>query len=66
MTAASQHILKSFDQLPENEKKEVALEIIRRTSNFDLPDLTNEDLIQNAENLFLALDLTEAQNAPDS
>jgi hypothetical protein len=62
MTAASQHILESFDQLPENEKKEVALEIIRRTSHFDLPDLTDEDLVQNAENLFLALDLTEAQN----
>tara|TARA_Y100000588_G_scaffold237823_1_gene251546 strand:+ start:577 stop:696 length:120 start_codon:yes stop_codon:yes gene_type:complete len=38
------------------------MEIIRRTSHFDLPDLTDEDLVQNAENLFLALDQAEVQN----
>jgi hypothetical protein len=40
----------------------VAAEIIRRTMAFDLPALTDEELVLNAEELFLELD---RQEAPD-
>ena len=38
---------------------EIALEILRRLVNFDFPPLTDEDLVLNAEKLFLALDQQE-------
>ena len=40
----SQHILYSFESLPEAERREVAAEIIRRTIKLDLPPLTDEEL----------------------
>jgi flagellar motor switch protein FliG len=35
MSTASSEFLDSFEHLPENEKREVATEILRRTFNFD-------------------------------
>ena len=58
----SQHILYSFESLPEAERREVAAEIIRRTINLDLPPLTDEELALNAEELFLDLDERESNN----
>lgn len=60
MTAFTQEILNTFDQLPNTEQLEVAVEILRRLLNFDFPPLTDEDLSLNAEELFLALDQQEA------
>ncbi|MDC0837806.1 hypothetical protein POG23_08970, partial [Limnoraphis robusta] len=37
-----------------------AAEILKRVINFDVPPLTDEDLVLNAEELFLALDEQEA------
>jgi predicted HAD superfamily phosphohydrolase len=62
MTASVQRILESFERLPEDEKREVVLEILRRTPFFDLPDLSDEELVQSADELFLALDREEARN----
>jgi hypothetical protein len=45
--------------LPAAEKLEIAAEIWKRTIDFDFPALTDEDLILNAEELFLALDYRE-------
>ena len=56
MSASVKHILKSFDLLSEEEKKEVASEIIRRSINFDLPPLSDKELVLSAEELFLELD----------
>jgi hypothetical protein len=59
MTALAQEILNSFDKLPDTEQLEIALEILKRLVNFDFPPLTDEDLVLNAEELFLILDHQE-------
>lgn len=63
MSASGQEILESFDQLPEAEKKEVASEILRRTLSLDIPPLSDDELVLSAEELFLALDRREAEDA---
>ncbi len=60
MTALAQEILNTFDTLPNTEQLEIARAILRRLVNFDLAPLTDEDLVLNAEELFLALDKQEA------
>ena len=62
MTTSVQHLLASFDVLPEAEKRELALEILRRTVNFDTPALSDEELVLSAEELFLELDRRESQD----
>lgn len=61
MPSSVQQILHSFDLLPEAEQRELAWEILRRTVNFDLPALADEELILSADELFLELDRREAQ-----
>lgn len=63
MSASAKNLLESFDRLPEAEKREVASEILRRTVNFDLPALSDDELVQSAEQLFLELDRREAEDA---
>ncbi len=62
MSTSIHQLLESFDQLPETEKREVAAEILRRTINFDLPEMSDEELTLNAEQLFLQLDAREAED----
>ena len=52
MPTSVKDILHSFELLSEDEKKELASEIMRRTARFDLPPLTDEELISCAEGLF--------------
>jgi hypothetical protein len=61
MTSSVQQLLHSFDLLPEADQRELAWEILRRTVNFDLPPLSDEELVLSAEALFLELDGREAQ-----
>ncbi len=63
MSASVKHILKSFDLLSDKEKKEVASEIIRRSINFDLPPLSDKELVLSAEELFLELDRQESKDS---
>ena len=63
MTTDIKEILNTFDLLPDNDKKDLASEILRRTVHFDFPPLTDEELIQSAEKLFLDLDRRESKNA---
>ena len=62
MTTSVQQLLHSFDLLPEAEKRELAWEILRRAVKFDLPSLSDEELVLSAEDLFLELDHREAQD----
>jgi hypothetical protein len=62
MSTTVEEILNSFDHLSEADKHELASEIIRRTVEFDLPALSDEDLVLNAEALFLELDKREASD----
>jgi hypothetical protein len=59
MNTQTQDILSSFDALPEVAKYEVALEILRRTKELEFPPLTDDDLVANAEAVFLELDRRE-------
>lgn len=60
MTAITQEILKTFDELPDSDQIEVALAILKRIIHFDFPPLDDEDLVLNAEELFLELDQQES------
>lgn len=62
MTVPTQEILNTFDQLPHPEQLEIAVEILRRLADFDFPPLMDEDLVMNAETLFLTLDEQEAND----
>jgi hypothetical protein len=63
MTAEIQNLLDSFELLSAEEQQEVAREILLRMRNVDLPPLSNEDLVLNAEALFLELDRREGADA---
>ena len=60
MTVAVKSLLDTFDQLSESEKKEAAVEILRRTDFGDYPSLCDDELTTLAEELFLELDAEEA------
>ena len=62
MTSSVQQLLHSFDLLPEAEQRELVWEILRRSVNFDLPSLSDEEFVLSAEALFLDLDRREAQD----
>jgi hypothetical protein len=62
MSSISQQLLDSFEKLPESEKQQVAYEILRRSLIFVTSPLTDEELIFNAEELFLNLDSEEIQD----
>jgi hypothetical protein len=59
VTTQMQVVLTSFEQLAENEKKELAAEIVRRSLNLDWGPLTDEELTSIADDLFVALDHEE-------
>lgn len=63
MTPSAQNLISTFDQLPEVEKKEVAVAILHRTLQLDFPPLSDEELVLGAEELFLELDRREATDA---
>jgi hypothetical protein len=60
MTALVQELLDTFDRLTDAERLDLVLEILKRTAYLDFPPLSDEDLVLNAEGLFLALDEQEA------
>ncbi|BAZ18005.1 hypothetical protein NIES4071_98860 [Calothrix sp. NIES-4071] len=62
MNAPVQEILNTFDNLTESEQREIALEILKRVTNSDFPPVSDEELVLNAEELFLELDKQEANN----
>jgi len=60
MTKSVEQLLKSFEQLPEAEKRELASEIIKRCLTLDLPELSDETLLLAADQAFLQLDKEES------
>jgi hypothetical protein len=62
MSTAVDEILESFDHLSSEDKQRLAWEIIRRTMDYDLPPFTDEDLVLNAEAVFLEFDRRESGN----
>jgi hypothetical protein len=64
MTTAVQQLLNSFDALPEADKHQAAVEILRRVSASVEGDLPEAALVEAADELFRALDAEEAGHAP--
>ncbi len=62
MSTSAQNLLDSFDLLPEEEKREVAYEIIRRVLSLDLPPLSNDELVSGVEEIFIEMDRREREN----
>ncbi|HEY3569341.1 MAG TPA: hypothetical protein VGP73_15530 [Thermoanaerobaculia bacterium] len=59
MTRAAQKVLDTFETLPEEDQKEIAVEILRRTSAEDYGDLDDSALTLAADQVFLELDRRE-------
>jgi predicted HAD superfamily phosphohydrolase len=66
MNTTAMQLLDRFDQLPRNDQQDVAREILRRTVEFDVPPLSDEELVEQADALFLKLDEAEATDAQES
>ena len=62
MSTAVQNILRSYESLPEFEKRELAYEILRRSLRFNFPPVSDDELVQNAEELFLEFDQRESDH----
>jgi len=62
MSISSEQLLKEFESLPDSDKHEVASEILRRVLNIDYSPLSDDDLVQNAETVFLELDQREIRD----
>jgi hypothetical protein len=63
MTTMTQHLLDAFDLLSAEEQQAVACAILQRVRDVDLSPLTDEELVVNADALFLDLDGREAADA---
>jgi hypothetical protein len=63
MSVNAEKIIKTFDKLPAAEQKEVATEILRRTVMIHLPPMSDDELVFNAEEIFLELDRREDEDA---
>jgi hypothetical protein len=55
MTPILQDFLTTFDSLTDSERLDLS-EILKRTAYLDFPPLSDEDLVLNAEEIFLQLD----------
>jgi hypothetical protein len=64
MTATAQQLLHSFDALPDAEKHQVAIEILRRFPGAVEGDLPESALVEAADELFRTLDADEAGHGP--
>lgn len=62
MTANAQDILEQFGHLPMTEKKKVVSVILRESLDTESPELSDEEFIFNAEEIFLELDRREAKD----
>ena len=59
MTRAAEKILETFDALPEQDRQEIAVEILRRAPIGIVGELDDADLIFTADQIFLELDRRE-------
>jgi hypothetical protein len=60
VTVVVQELLTIFNSLTDAERLEFASEILKRVMDLDLAPLSDEDLIFNAEGVFLELDKQES------
>ena len=63
MTQTAQNIISTFDHLPVSEQQEVTQILLRRILEVETPSISDDDLVLNAEEIFLELDRSEAIDA---
>ena len=56
MTVLVEELLNTFERLTDSERLDLVLEILKRTVDLDFLPLSDDDLVLNAEGLFLELD----------
>ncbi|MEG3843839.1 hypothetical protein [Microcoleus sp. herbarium14] len=56
MTILVEELLNTFERLTDSERLDLVWEILKRTVYLDFPPLSDDDLVLNAEGLFLELD----------
>lgn len=59
MTNAARQLIATFDALPEREQKAVLAQLLKRLVDVQYPTLTDDDLNQAAEQVFLEYDQRE-------
>ncbi|HSL83642.1 MAG TPA: hypothetical protein VLF66_12780, partial [Thermoanaerobaculia bacterium] len=59
MTEAAKDLLVVFESLPAEDRREVAVEILRRETVQTDYELTEDELVQAADRVFLGLDQDE-------
>ena len=62
MSTSGEELLRSFDLLPEVEKHKVAKEILLPSLELRSAPVTDEELVLNAEQVFLELDRRESED----
>lgn len=62
MITTAQDVLEKFVQLPVSEKKKVVSVILRESLDTETPVLSEDELVFNAEEIFLELDRREAED----
>lgn len=60
MTILVEELLNTFERLTDSERLDLVLEILKRTVYLDFSPLSDDDLVLNAEELFLELDEEES------
>ena len=63
MSQTVKQLINTFDSLSAAEKHEATLEILRRYSGADKSDISDDNLVELAEELFCTLDNEEASDA---
>ena len=61
MTVLVEELLNTFERLTDSERLDLVLEILKQTVYLDFMPLSDDDLVLNAEGLFLELDEEEEE-----
>lgn len=60
MTAAGKHIVEDFRELPDSEKREVLADLLQISRDLEYPQVSDEELVASAEQIFLEYDRRES------
>ena len=61
MTAEAKHLVDDFRALPDAAKREVHAELLRISSRIDYPEISDDELLAAANDVFLAYDEREGK-----
>jgi hypothetical protein len=60
VTAEAKHLIEDFEKLSDLEKREVLSELLHAAQHLEYPDMTEEELVSAANQVFLEYDRREA------